>query len=129
MEQQQANSTNELAVRREKLATLQASGNDPFTLTKYDITDTAETVLANFEAYKTDLEAGIVGKTVRLAGRMMSRRVMGKASFVHLMDGSGQIQLYVRRDDVGEENYAAFKKMDIGDILGVEGFVFKTKTG
>lgn len=129
MEQQQANSTNELAVRREKLATLQAGGNDPFTLTKYDITDTAETVLANFEAYKTDLEAGIVGKTVRLAGRMMSRRVMGKASFVHLMDGSGQIQLYVRRDDVGEENYAAFKKMDIGDILGVEGFVFKTKTG
>ena len=127
--EQQVTSTNELAVRREKLASLQAAGNDPFTLTKYDITDTSASVLAHFEEYKTDEEAGIVGKTVRLAGRMMSRRVMGKASFVHLMDGEGQIQLYVRRDDVGEENYAAFKKMDIGDILGVEGFVFKTKTG
>ena len=129
MEQQQVTSTNELAVRREKLAALQASGNDPFTLTSYDITDTSASVLANFEEYKTDLEAGITGKTVRLAGRMMSRRVMGKASFVHLMDGSGKIQLYVRRDDIGEENYATFKKMDIGDIIGVEGFVFRTKTG
>ena len=127
--EQQVTNTNELAVRREKLATLQAAGNDPFTLTKYDTTDTSASVLAHFEEYKTDEEAGIVGKTVRLAGRMMSRRIMGKASFVHLMDGEGQIQLYVRRDDVGEENYAAFKKMDIGDILGVEGFVFKTKTG
>ena len=127
--EQQVTSTNELAVRREKLSSLQAAGNDPFTLTKYEITDTSASVLSHFEEYQTDLEAGIVGKTVRLAGRMMSRRVMGKASFVHLMDGEGQIQLYVRRDDVGEENYAAFKKMDIGDILGVEGFVFKTKTG
>ncbi len=123
------NTTNELEVRREKLANLQNNGCDPFQLTKYDITDTTKTILENFEEYKTDVEAGITGKTVRIAGRMMSRRIMGKASFVHLMDGSGKIQLYVRRDDVGEENYAAFKKMDIGDIFGVEGFVFRTKTG
>ncbi len=123
------NTTNELEVRREKLAALQAAGNDPFQLTKYEITDTTASVIANFEAYKTDVEAGITGKTVRIAGRMMSRRIMGKASFVHLMDGSGKIQLYVKRDDVGEENYAAFKKLDIGDIIGVEGFVFLTRTG
>ncbi len=129
MEQQNTNTTNELAVRREKLAALRAAGNDPFEITKYDVTDNAASVLANFEEYKTDAEAGIVGKTVRIAGRMMSRRVMGKASFVHLMDGSGQIQLYVRRDDIGEDAYAAFKKLDIGDIIGVEGFVFRTKTG
>ncbi len=123
------NSTNELEVRREKLAALQAAGNDPFQLTKYDVTDSTASIIANFEAYKTDVEAGITGKTVRIAGRMMSRRIMGKASFVHLMDGNGKIQLYVKRDDVGEENYAAFKKLDIGDIIGVEGFVFLTRTG
>ena len=131
MEQQQnqTNATNELAVRREKLAALKAEGKDPFETTKYDVTDTTADVLANFEEIKTDVEAGITGKTVRLAGRMVSRRVMGKASFIHLMDGSGKIQGYVRRDDVGEESYAAFKKLDVGDILGVEGFVFRTKTG
>ena len=131
MEQQQNTpaSTNELEVRRAKLAALQAAGQDPFEITKYDVTDTAKEIAENFEAIKTDVEAGITGKTVRIAGRMMSRRVMGKASFVHLMDGSGQIQLYVRRDDIGEEPYAAFKKLDVGDIIGVEGFVFRTKTG
>ena len=128
MEQQQNTpaSTNELEVRRAKLAALQAAGQDPFEITKYDVTDTAKEIAENFEAIKTDVEAGITGKTVRIAGRMMSRRVMGKASFVHLMDGSGQIQLYVRRDDIGEEPYAAFKKLDVGDIIGVEGFVFRT---
>lgn len=131
MEQQQNTpaSTNELEVRRAKLAALQAAGQDPFEITKYDVTDTAKEIAENFETIKTDVEAGITGKTVRIAGRMMSRRVMGKASFVHLMDGSGQIQLYVRRDDIGEEPYAAFKKLDVGDIIGVEGFVFRTKTG
>ena len=131
MEQQQNTpaSTNELEVRRAKLAALQAAGQDPFEITKYDVTDTAQEIAEHFEAIKTDVEAGITGKTVRIAGRMMSRRIMGKASFVHLMDGSGQIQLYVRRDDIGEEPYAAFKKLDVGDIIGVEGFVFRTKTG
>ena len=131
MEQQnQTVVTNELEVRREKLLALQANGNDPFEITSYPVTDLATEVVANFDEYETNVEEGKVGKTVRLAGRMMSRRVMGKASFVHLMDGSGTIQLYVRRDDIGEENYAAFKKtLDVGDIIGVEGFVFRTKTG
>ena len=122
-------STSELEVRREKLAALRAAGQDPFQLTKYPVTDTAREIADHFEEIKTDREAGIEGKTVRLAGRMMSRRIMGKASFVHLMDGSGQIQLYVRRDDIGEDAYAGFKKLDVGDIIGVEGFVFRTKTG
>ena len=129
MEQNQNQSTNELEVRREKLAALKAAGEDPFEKTKYPVTDTAAEIVAHFEEIKSDPEAGLGGKTVRIAGRMMSRRVMGKASFLHLMDGSGQIQLYVRRDDVGDEAYAAFKKWDIGDIFGAEGFVFRTKTG
>ena len=115
------NSGSELAVRREKLAALQAAGNDPFQLTKYDVTALSAEILADFDAYE--------GKTVRLGGRMMSRRVMGKASFAHLADAEGKIQCYVTRDDLGEEAYAAFKKYDIGDILGIEGFVFRTKTG
>ena len=115
------NSGSELAVRREKLAALQAAGNDPFQLTKYDVTALSADVLADFDAFE--------GKTVSLGGRMMSRRVMGKAAFMHLADSKGKIQCYVTRDDLGEEAYAAFKKYDIGDILGVEGFVFRTKTG
>ena len=115
------NSGSELAVRREKLAALQAAGNDPFQLTKYDVTALSAEILADFDAYE--------GKTVRLGGRMMSRRVMGKASFAHLADAEGKIQCYITRDDLGEEAYAAFKKYDIGDILGIEGFVFRTKTG
>ena len=115
------NSGSELAVRREKLAALQAAGNDPFQLTKYDVTALSAEILADFDAYE--------GKTVSLGGRMMSRRVMGKASFAHLADAEGKIQCYVTRDDLGEEAYAAFKKYDIGDILGIEGFVFRTKTG
>ena len=110
-----------LRVRREKLANLQADGKDPFMQTKFDFTAYAADIKANFEKYE--------GQTVKIAGRMMSRRIMGKASFYHVMDASEKIQFYIKRDDVGEENYAAFKKFDIGDIVGVEGFVFKTQTG
>ncbi len=109
-----------LQVRRDKLADLKNSGNDPYQKTKYDFDNYAADVKADFD--------NLEGKTVRLAGRLMSRRIMGKASFCNLQDSSGNIQLYVRRDDVGEEEYAAFKKWDIGDIIGIEGFVFKTKT-
>ena len=116
------NSTSELQIRREKLAALVENGKNPFTVTGYDVTDTAPEIIADFERTEES-------KTVRIAGRMMSRRIMGKASFVHLYDGEGQIQLYVRRDEVGEEDYADFKKWDIGDIIGIEGFVFRTQTG
>ena len=115
------NASSELAVRREKLATLVEAGKNPYAVTSFDVTETAPHIISDFENTE--------GKTVRIAGRMMSRRVMGKASFVHLYDGEGQIQLYVRRDEVGEEDYADFKKWDIGDIIGVEGFVFRTQTG
>ncbi len=108
-------------IRREKLANLKASGNDPFAITKFDFDNDSENIKQNFE----ELE----GKTVKIAGRILARRIMGKASFVGLSDATGKIQLYVRRDDVGEEDYAGFKKWDIGDIMGVEGFVFKTQTG
>ena len=107
-------------VRHEKLAALKESGNDPFLITKFDFDNDSANIKANFE--------GLEGKTVKIAGRIIARRIMGKASFVGLSDSTGRIQLYVRRDDVGEEAYAAFKKWDIGDIVGVEGFVFKTQT-
>ncbi len=111
-----------LQVRRDKLAALCAAGNDPFVKTKFDVTATAPQIKGDFEAFD--------GKTVSLAGRIVSRRIMGKASFVGLRDGEGDIQLYVRRDDVGEEDYMAFKKSwDIGDIIGITGFVFRTQTG
>ncbi len=115
------NRTSELAVRREKLAALQAAGRDPFQLTKYDVTADSAAILADFDGFE--------GKEVSLGGRIMSRRVMGKASFMHLSDSTGRIQCYVTRDDLGEEEYAAFKKLDVGDVVGVEGFVFRTKTG
>ena len=115
------NYTGELAIRREKLAALQAAGQDPFQLTKYPVSALSSEILSDYETYE--------GKTVTIAGRMVSRRVMGKASFLHLFDNGGQIQAYVRRDDVGEELYAAFKKCDVGDIIGIEGFVFRTQTG
>ena len=108
-------------VRREKLAALQAQGKDPFAITKYDVTHHSEEIRSHFE----ELE----GKAVSMAGRMMSKRVMGKASFCHLQDFQGNIQVYVARDSLGEEAYAAFKKMDVGDIIGVRGEVFRTKTG
>ena len=110
-----------LQVRRDKLAAMCEAGNDPFVKTKYDVTAYSAEIKADFESYE--------GKEVSLAGRIMARRIMGKASFVGLRDGEGDIQLYVRRDDVGEEDYASFKKWDIGDIVGVKGTVFLTKTG
>ena len=123
--QQQAAETeyNDLVrVRREKLANLVAEGKDPFEITKYDVDTTSTQIKESFEALE--------GKTVKIAGRIMSRRIMGKASFAHVADAQGTIQIYVKRDDVGEELYNnGFKKWDIGDIIGVEGFVFKTKTG
>ncbi len=110
-----------LKVRRDKLNAMYESGNNPFEKTKYDVDAYSTGIKADFEGYE--------GKTVSIAGRIITRRIMGKASFVSLRDGEGDIQLYVRRDDVGEEVYAAFKKWDIGDIIGVKGFVFKTQTG
>ena len=120
-EEVKLNASSELQIRREKLSALVENGKDPFTVTGYDVTASAADILADFDTYEE--------KTVRLAGRMMSRRVMGKASFVHLYDGEAKIQLYVKRDEVGEEDYAGFKKWDIGDIIGIEGFVFRTQTG
>ena len=108
-------------VRRDKLAELQAAGNDPFVIVKYDQTHHTAQIIDNFE----ELE----GKDVSIAGRMMFKRVMGKASFCNIQDRDGRIQVYVARDEIGEEPYKGFKKMDIGDIIGVKGFVFKTKTG
>ncbi len=110
-----------LKVRREKLAELQENGKDPFQITKYDVTHHSMEVKNAFE----ELE----GKSVSLAGRMMSKRVMGKASFCSIQDLQGSIQSYVARDNVGEDSYKDFKKMDIGDIVGIKGEVFKTKTG
>lgn len=110
-----------LKVRREKLASLREAGNDPFVKTKYETTSSSAEIKNNYDGFE--------GKTVSLGGRIISRRIMGKASFVGFRDGAGDIQLYVRRDDVGEEDYAAFKKWDIGDVIGISGFVFKTQTG
>ena len=116
----------QVQVRRQKLADLQAAGHDPFTLTKYPQDAYSADLKAEFAALPNETDSG---KTVALAGRMMSKRVMGKASFAHLRDDKGDIQLYVRRDELGEEPYAAFKKLDVGDIIGVKGEVFRTKTG
>ena len=110
-----------MKVRREKLAELQANGQNPFEITKYDVTNHSAEIKDNFEALES--------KTVRIAGRMMSKRVMGKASFCNVQDLQGGIQCYVARDSIGEEAYKGFKKLDIGDIVGIEGEVFKTKTG
>ena len=110
-----------LKVRREKLAALQEAGKNPFEITKYDVTHHSSDVKENFE----ELE----GKSVSLAGRIMSKRVMGKASFCHIQDLKGTIQVYVARDNIGEDSYKDFKKYDIGDIVGISGEVFKTKTG
>ncbi len=108
-------------IRQEKLKALQEEGKDPFIITKYDQTHHSADVKENFD----ELE----GKTVRVAGRMMSKRVMGKASFCNIQDLKGNIQSYVARDSIGEEEYKGFKKLDIGDIIGIEGEVFRTKTG
>lgn len=109
-------------IRRQKLAKLQEEGNDPYQKTKYEVSHSSEAIKEGFDALE--------GKTVSIAGRLMSRRIMGKASFSHIADRYGKIQVYIRRDDIGEETYTAYKKdYDIGDIVGIQGFVFKTQTG
>lgn len=109
-------------IRREKLAKLVSEGKNPYEQVKYPVDVDSQTLKDNFETYE--------GKTVTMAGRMMSRRIMGKASFSHIADRSGSIQIYVTRQDIGEENYMSYKKdYDIGDIFGFKGFVFKTQTG
>ncbi|MBO5328556.1 MAG: lysine--tRNA ligase [Clostridia bacterium] len=109
-------------IRREKLAKLISEGNNPYEKVKYDVTANSKTVKENFENFE--------GKEVSIAGRLMSRRIMGKASFSHISDRDGLIQIYIKRDDVGEGDYMAYKKdYDIGDIVGIKGFVFKTQTG
>ena len=118
-EQQNVNEL--LKVRRDKLAELQAAGNDPFQIMKYDVTHHSKEIKDNFD----ELE----GKAVSIAGRMMSKRVMGKASFCHIQDLQGTIQAYVARDNVGEDEYKLFKKMDIGDIVDIKGDVFRTMKG
>ena len=110
-----------LKIRRDKLAELQQAGQDPFVITKFDVTHHSADVKEQFDSLE--------GKTVTIAGRLMSKRVMGKASFCNIQDREGNIQSYVARDSVGEEPYKAFKKMDIGDIVGLKGEVFRTKTG
>ena len=110
-----------LQIRRDKLKALQDAGQDPFQITRYDVTHHSTEVVADY--------AALEGKDVSVAGRMMVKRVMGKASFCKIQDREGVLQIYVARDAIGEEPYAAFKKLDIGDIIGVKGYVFQTKTG
>ncbi|MBR6682149.1 MAG: lysine--tRNA ligase, partial [Clostridia bacterium] len=110
-----------LRVRREKLAELQANGKAPFVITKYNVTAQSTEIKGDY--------ANFEGKTVSIAGRMMSKRVMGKASFCNVQDRDGSIQSYVARDSIGEDEYKEFKRMDIGDIVGIEGEVFTTNTG
>ena len=116
----------QVLVRRQKLADLRAAGCDPFTITKFPQDAYSADLKAEYASLPNEADAG---RTAALAGRMMSKRVMGKASFAHLRDDKGDIQLYVRRNELGEEAYAAFKKLDVGDIIGVKGEVFRTKTG
>ena len=108
-------------IRREKLAQMQEAGKDPFQIVKYDVTHHSDEIRANFDALEN--------KDVCIAGRLMSKRIMGKASFCNIQDRNGLMQSYVSKNDIGEEDYVAFKKYDIGDIIGIKGFVFKTKTG
>ena len=125
-EEQQEKRNEILQVRREKLDKLQQEGKDPFQITKFPVDQYAAAIKEAFAGIAPEEETG---KTVCLGGRLMSKRVMGKASFADLRDASGDIQLYVRRDNVGKEPYAAFKKFDIGDVVGVKGEVFRTKMG
>ena len=118
---QEADLNHLLKVRREKLAELQEAGKDPFQITKYDVTAHSSDVKEHYEEWE--------GKEVSIAGRMMSKRVMGKASFCNVQDLKGNIQSYVARDSIGEESYKEFKKLDIGDIIGIKGTAFTTKTG
>ncbi len=110
-----------IKVRRDKLADLQAAGKNPFEIVRFDKTASSSDILGDYQSFE--------GKSVKIAGRLISKRVMGKASFAHLLDGNGQIQLYFKRDVLGDEAYAEFKKYDIGDIIGVTGDVFTTHMG
>ncbi len=119
--EQEVNVNDLIRIRHEKLDELKAAGEDPFEITKYDQTHHSEEIKANFESLEN--------QHVSIAGRMVAKRIMGKASFCSVLDLQGKIQCYVSRDSLGEEEYKKFKKLDLGDIIGVEGFVFKTKTG
>ena len=110
-----------LQIRRDKLSKLKAEGKDPFEITKFNRTHTSKEIIENYD----ELE----GKDVSIAGRIMAKRIMGKASFCHIQDGEGRIQSYVSINELGEESYKQFKEDDIGDIIGITGFVFKTRTG
>ena len=121
MEEREQNTAEVIQVRRDKLDKLIEEGRNPYEVVRYDKDAYAQTIKDEYASYE--------GKEVSVAGRMVSKRIMGKASFAHLLDCTGSIQLYVSRDDLGEENYAAFKKTDIGDIIGVKGIVFTTKMG
>ncbi|TCK90581.1 lysyl-tRNA synthetase class II [Natranaerovirga hydrolytica] len=110
-----------LKIRRQKLSDLQEKGRDPFKITKYDVKNHSAEILNHFETLE--------GKEVQIAGRIMTKRIMGKASFCHIQDRYGQIQVYIRKDGIGEEEYAEFKNLDLGDIIGIKGEVFKTKKG
>lgn len=120
-ERNEQQSSSELVIRREKLAALKAEGKNPFEITRFDVTTVSSEIIENFDSCE--------GDKVTLAGRMTSRRIMGRASFIDLRDAKGRIQVYVRRDDVGESTYAEFKKWDIGDIIGISGIVFRTQKG
>ena len=110
-----------LQIRRDKLSAMQAEGRDPFAQVRFDRTSNSQEILNNFETMEN--------QTVAIAGRIMSKRDMGKASFCHIQDQQGRIQLYVKIDELGQEEYERFKKLDIGDIVGVHGFVFRTRRG
>ena len=118
-EQEQQDLSELARIRREKLEQLRADGKNPFEITKYEKASCAKEIVDRFDEMEN--------QTVRIAGRIMTWRNMGKASFIDLRDASGRIQIYIRINDVGEESYAAFNTWDIGDIIGVEGFVFRTR--
>lgn len=109
------------AIRREKLQKMIDAGNSPYSITKFELSSDSQTILQRFEEME--------GQDVRIAGRILSRRIMGKAAFAHILDGAGKLQVYIKRDDIGTEEYQDFKQMDIGDIIGIEGFVFRTQKG
>ena len=128
VQQPEENSGDILRIRRQKLDELRAEGRDPFVITKYNVTHHSADITEDYNPDKAAFNT-LEGKTVSVAGRLMSKRVMGKASFCHVQDLKGTIQAYVARDNIGEDEYAGFKKLDIGDIIGIEGTVFVTKTG
>ena len=125
-EEQVLDLTEQFLIRKDKLEKLQAEGKNPYSITKFDQDAYSADLQKEFAELPAETDSG---KKAALAGRIMTKRIMGKASFAHLRDDKGDIQIYVRRDELGDEEYAAFKKLDIGDIIGVKGEVFRTKTG